>query len=84
MYPNLKWQLWRCGIRQNRLARLLGIHETSLSRILNGYREPDWSVRERIATILQTDQEWLFTKAVFPDTPPESIPKIEQKPNSSN
>src|SRR4051794_26455163 len=43
MYPNLKLQLWKTGIRQNRLAQLLGIHETLLSRILNGYREPDSS-----------------------------------------
>jgi hypothetical protein len=28
MHPNLKLQLWKCGIRQNRLAQLMGIHET--------------------------------------------------------
>jgi len=73
MYPNLKLQLWRNGIRQNRLAQLLGIHESLLSRILNGFREPDDAIRCRIAEILRSDQEWLFTKeqtpAIAGDTP---------------
>jgi transcriptional regulator with XRE-family HTH domain len=60
MYPNLKLQLWRCGIRQNRLAQLLGIHETLLSRILNGYRDADNDLRNRIAAILRSDVRWLF------------------------
>ena len=41
MYPNLKLQLWRSGIRQNRLAQMLGMDETMLSRIINGFREPN-------------------------------------------
>lgn len=61
MYPNLKLQLWRCGIRQNRLAQLIGIHETLLSKIVNGFREPDASVRSRIAEILHSDETWLFS-----------------------
>jgi transcriptional regulator with XRE-family HTH domain len=60
MYPNLKIQIWRCGIRQNRLAQLVGIHETLLSRIVNGFREPDEPVRLRIAEALRSDAEWLF------------------------
>jgi transcriptional regulator with XRE-family HTH domain len=61
MYPNLKLQLWKCGIRQNRLAQLIGIHETLLSKILNGFREPDPRVRSQIAAILQSDESWLFS-----------------------
>jgi len=61
MYPNLKLQLWRCGIRQNRLAQLLGIHETLLSKIVNGFRDPDPRVRSRIAEILHSDETWLFS-----------------------
>lgn len=61
MYPNLKLQLWRSGIRQNRLARLLNIHETQLSKIVNGLRRPEPAVRARIAAILNSDEEWLFT-----------------------
>ena len=60
MYPNLKLQLWRCGIRQNRLAQLIGIHETLLSKIVNGFRSPDAEVRARIAAVLKSDESWLF------------------------
>jgi transcriptional regulator with XRE-family HTH domain len=63
MYPNLKLQLWRSGIRQNRLAQLLGIHESQLSKIVNGFRKPDPQVRIRIATVLQMDEAWLFAQA---------------------
>ena len=60
MYPNLKLQLWKCGIRQNRLAQLIGIHETLLSKIVNGFREPDPEVRARIAAVLKSEEGWLF------------------------
>lgn len=60
MYPNLKLQLWRSGIRQNRLAQMLGVDETMLSRIINGYRVASPELRERIAGILQSDEKWLF------------------------
>jgi transcriptional regulator with XRE-family HTH domain len=60
MYPNLKLHLWKSGVRQNRLARLVGIHETLLSKIVNGYREPDQEVRARIAAVLEKEEEWLF------------------------
>ena len=60
MYPNLKLQLWRSGIRQNRLAQLVGIHETLLSKIVNGFRQPDADVRARIAAVLKSDEGWLF------------------------
>ena len=60
MYPNLKLQLWRSGIRQNRLAQLIGIHETLLSKIVNGFRHPDADVKARIAAALKSDEGWLF------------------------
>lgn len=60
MYPNLKLQIWRSGIHQNRLARELSIDETLLSRIINGYREPSAGVKSRIAKYFQLDPEWLF------------------------
>ena len=60
MYPNLKLQIWRLGIHQNRLAQMVGIDETALSRIVNGFREPGKEVRARIADLLQTDEGWLF------------------------
>ena len=47
-------------MRQNRLARMLGVDETMLSRIVNGFREPNEALRVRIATLLNSDEDWLF------------------------
>jgi len=63
MYPNLKLQLWRSGIRQNSLAKMLDMDETILSRILNGFREPSPGTRARIAALLQSEEKWLFEPA---------------------
>ena len=60
MYPNLKLQLWISGLRQNRIAQLLGMDETTLSRIMNGYRPANPVLRQRIALLLQRDEQWLF------------------------
>jgi len=60
MYPNLKLQLWRAGIRQNRLAQMLGIDQTLLSKIVNGFRTPDEAMRAKIANLLHSDEHWLF------------------------
>jgi len=63
MYPNLKLQIWKSGIRQNRLAQMLGMDETLLSRIVNGFRQPNAEVRASIAALLHCDQAWLFKEA---------------------
>ena len=63
MYPNLKLQMWRAGIRQNRLAQLLSLDETTLSRIVNGFRKPNAELREKIAGVLQCEESWLFDEA---------------------
>jgi transcriptional regulator with XRE-family HTH domain len=60
MYPNLKLQLWKCGIRQNRLAKMVEMDETALSRIVNGFREPSPELRASIAEVLRCDAAWLF------------------------
>jgi transcriptional regulator with XRE-family HTH domain len=62
MYPNLKLQLWKSGIRQNRLAKMLEIDETVLSKVVNGFREPNADLRQRIASVLDSDAEWLFER----------------------
>jgi transcriptional regulator with XRE-family HTH domain len=66
MYPNLKLQLWKAGIRQNRLSRMLEIDESSLSKIINGFREPSADLRGRIAELLGCDADWLFEPAERP------------------
>jgi transcriptional regulator with XRE-family HTH domain len=63
MYPNLKLELWKAGIRQNRLAQMLGVDETMLSRIMNGFREPNQQMRIKIAELLGCDEAWLFDAA---------------------
>lgn len=80
MYPNLKLQLWRVGIRQNRLAQLIGIHETLLSKIVNGFRQPDPRIRTRIATILQSDEAWLFAEERAAASASEPSETVMSKP----
>ena len=60
MYPNLKLQIWKTGLRQNRLAQMLDVDETFLSKIVNGFREPPEGLKTRIATLLESDVAWLF------------------------
>jgi transcriptional regulator with XRE-family HTH domain len=67
IYPNLKLRIYTTGIRQNRLAKMLGIDEAYLSRIVNGFRPPPSHIREQIAVILQSDPEWLFHKMQVSD-----------------
>lgn len=67
IYPNLKLRIYTTGIRQNRLARMLGIDEAHLSRIINGFRQPSGDIRAQIATILQSDPEWLFYRMQIND-----------------
>lgn len=62
MYPNLKLQIFRLGIHQNRLAKTLGIDETILSKIIHGYREPSHRQRELLASFLAVEEGWLFEK----------------------
>jgi len=63
MYPNLRIQLWKAGMRQNQLAKMLEMDETLLSRIVNGYRQPSAEFRKKLSTILQSDEAWLFQPA---------------------
>ena len=63
MYPNLKLQMWRTGLRQNRLAQILELDETALSRIVNGFRKPGPEIKAKIAAALRIDEDWLFEQA---------------------
>lgn len=62
MYPNLKLQLFRNAVRQNFLARELGIDESILSKIIHGYREPSEEQRRSLAGYLGVEESWLFEK----------------------
>jgi len=77
MYPNLKLQLWKSGIRQNRLAKMLSIDEAMLSKIVNGFRPPSTRVRERIAALLRCEEGWLFETAENAPAPPPPLENAE-------
>ena len=71
IYPNLKLRVYTTGMRQNRLAKLVGIDEAYLSRIINGVRVPGKQMQEQIAQVLGCDADWLFeqtTVQLAPDT----------------
>jgi plasmid maintenance system antidote protein VapI len=65
IYPNLKLRVYTTGMRQNRLAKLVGIDEAYLSRIINGVRVPGKQMQEQIAQVLGCDAEWLFQQTTI-------------------
>jgi len=60
IYPNLKLRIYTTGMRQNLLAKLVGVDEAYLSRIVNGVRVPSQQIRLQIANVLGCDAGWLF------------------------
>lgn len=78
IYPNLKLRVYTTGMRQNRLAKLVGIDEAYLSRIINGVRVPGRQTQEHIAQVLGCDADWLFqqTTVQVPADMRASSPKI--------
>lgn len=62
MYPNLKLQIFKRGVRQNHLAKQIGISDPILSKIIHGYREPSGAERKLLAAYLEADESWLFEK----------------------
>jgi transcriptional regulator with XRE-family HTH domain len=80
MYLNLKLQLFKLGIHQNRLARELGIDETGLSKIINGYREPSETQRKQLADFLRVEEKWLFEKYDGPQRDREPILNVLAEP----
>jgi len=73
MYPNLKLQMWRSGVRQNRLARMLNLDETILSRMVNGFRKPCPEMKAKIAAALNSDPNWLFEEIEWKNADQESL-----------
>ena len=62
MYPNLKLEIFKRGLHQNHLARVLRINEAILSKIIHGYREPSATQRKLIAGYLDVSEDWLFER----------------------
>ena len=65
IYPNLKLRVYTTGMRQNRLAKMVGIDEAYLSRIINGVRVPGKQMQQQIAEALGCDADWLFQQATI-------------------
>lgn len=59
----LKMALMRRGVRQYDAARVLGITDTRMSRIICGRLEPTDDEKKRLAQLLQTPVEELFADA---------------------
>jgi transcriptional regulator with XRE-family HTH domain len=62
MYFNLKLCLLRTGLRQNQMAQAIQMDEALLSKIINGFREPNSRQRRLISEFLQQDEQWLFAR----------------------
>ena len=62
MYFNLKLCLLRTGVRQNQMAQAIQMDEALLSKIINGFREPNSRQRRLISEFLQEDEQWLFVR----------------------
>jgi len=69
MYPNLKLQIFKLGIRQNQIAKDLKFCESQLSKIIHGYREPSAGERKLLAGYLNVDESWLFERHESVPTP---------------
>ena len=53
--------------RQKELSEATGIHQTTISNILNGRRRPSWRLAKKLATATDTDV------AVWMEGSPEEI-----------
>ncbi len=74
MYANLKFEIFKRGLRQNHMARDLGLDETLLSKIIHGYREPTAAQRHSLALYLNVEENWLFEKFENVWRGPEAAP----------
>ena len=73
MYPNLKLQIFKLGIRQNQIAKELKLCESQLSKIIHGYREPSADERKLLAGYLNVDESWLFERHENVPTPQSAM-----------
>jgi transcriptional regulator with XRE-family HTH domain len=62
MYPNLKIAIFKRGLRQNHLAKELGMSDAVLSKIIHGFREATNEQRTLLAGYLGENEEWLFER----------------------
>lgn len=85
MLPNLRFQIFLRGSRQNELARAVGIDETVLSKIIHGYRIPTPTQRRLLASYLEADEKWLFERfEAVPLAKSEGIARTDKAPDNDS
>ena len=84
MYPNLKLQIFRLGIRQNQIAKQLKLCESQLSKIINGYREPSQDERRILADFLNVEEAWLFESHENVSNPAHFLSHVREGKNGRN
>ena len=84
MYPNLKLQIFKLGIRQNQIAKELKFCESQLSKIINGYREPSEGERKILAEFLNVEEAWLFERHENVPTPGPFLSTVREMKNGRN
>jgi len=62
MYPNLKLQLFRSAVRQNFLARELGMDESILEQDHSRLSRASPEQRQKLSGYLGVEESWLFEK----------------------
>lgn len=65
MVTALKMERTRSGIKQWRLASLIGISQTELSHYESGRRRCPADIRRKLADVLSTTLEKLFPEEVY-------------------
>ena len=69
----LKLEIALSGKRQYEIARMAGMNETELSRIIRGHRAPTAAERQRLAAILSVAEPELFGGPFEPAGSPLSL-----------
>ena len=61
VYPELAASIARSAYSHTDFAIEVGIHPTTLSRVIHGYMRPTEALRQRMADVLEIeDVDWLF------------------------
>jgi transcriptional regulator with XRE-family HTH domain len=63
---NLKIKMQELGIRQIEMAAELGINDSLLNKILNGWRKPSEALSKKISAYIEKRRERLISKSKMP------------------
>jgi len=56
----LKRERERKGLKQNRVSKILGIHNSTLAKYESGEREPDNETLNKLAELYEVSVDWLL------------------------